>query len=109
MSEVLFKSVCLAAGCDDEEECTWHHSECPSSSKEYLSDQGIVRCEYCGKSWEFFEITFKCSSRNNLSLKPNLKRALYALAILEDSKKISEDFYYKIKNSLKEQWKKYNY
>ena len=65
MSEIIFKSVCPAAGCEDESTYYWHHSTCPSWSDEYLSDQAIIRCAYCGKRWEFFNSRFECSSSNN--------------------------------------------
>ena len=54
MSEILFKSACPAIGCPDQKTYTWYHNGCPSWSDEYLSDQAMIRCTYCGKKWEFF-------------------------------------------------------
>ena len=53
MSEIIFKSICPVRGCNDDEIQTWHHTGCPSDSHEYISDQAIVRCDYCGKKWDF--------------------------------------------------------
>lgn len=108
MSEIIFKSACPAAGCTDEKTYYWYHADCPSWSDEYLSDQAMIRCSYCGKIWEFFNSTFQCSSRNNEYKRSQLRRILYALASLEDKNDISEDFYHKIKRAMKEQWQKYS-
>lgn len=107
MSEILFKSACPAAGCEDETTYRWYHATCPSYSKEYLSDQAMIRCEHCGKRWEFFSSRFQCTASNNEYKKSNLKRILYALAALEDANDISADFYNKIKKAMKEQWERY--
>lgn len=108
MTEILFKSACPAAGCDDEDTYYWYHADCPSWSDEYLSDQAIIRCSYCGKKWEFFNSKFQCSRSNNKYKRSNLKRILFALACLEDKNDISEDFYHKIKKAMKQQWEIYN-
>lgn len=73
MTEIIFKSACPAAGCDDENTYYWYHADCPSWSDEYLSDQAMIRCNYCGKKWEFFNSKFQCSSRNNEYKRSNLK------------------------------------
>lgn len=107
MSEILFKSACPAMGCTDDKTYYWYHASCPSYSDEYLSDQAKIRCDYCGKRWDFFNSKFECSSRNNKMEKAQLRRVLYCLAVLEDKNDISSDFYDKIKRSMKAQAKEY--
>ena len=107
MSEILFKSQCPAAGCEDDKTYYWYHSECPSWSDEYLSDEANIRCTYCGKSWEFFNSTFQCSARNNEYRRSNLKRVLYCIAALQMANDLTPDFNFKIQQSLKSQWDRY--
>jgi hypothetical protein len=107
MSEILFKSACPAAGCTDTKTYTWYHNGCPSWSDEYLSDQAMIRCTYCGKKWEFFSSKFECDYRNNKMEKAFLRKVLFCLAALEDAQLLSVDFYQKIKKSMKDQAEKY--
>ena len=107
MSEIIFKSACPAAGCKDETTYRWYHSGCPSYSDEYLSDQAIIRCTYCGKAWDFFSSKFECSERNNRMERAGLKKVLFCLAALEDAQLLSSEFYQKIKRAMKEQAARY--
>ena len=107
MSEILFKSPCPAAGCDDDKIYYWYHNECPSWSDEYLTDEAEIRCTYCGRRWEFFNSTFQCSQRNNKYGRSNLKRMLYCIAALLMANNFSPDFNFKIQKSLKNQWDRY--
>lgn len=107
MTEILFKSACPAIGCADENSYYWYHDGCPSWSEEYLSDQAMIRCEYCQKIWEFFNSRFECSYRNNKMERAGLKKVLFCLAALEDANEITADFYQKIKKAMKEQNAKY--
>lgn len=106
--EIIFKSACPAAGCDDNEVYYWYHDECPSWSNEYLSDQAKIRCDYCGSKWDFFNSTFECSQRKNKFKKSNLKRVLYCIAALNMANELSLDFSFNLQQSLKEQWNKYS-
>ena len=107
MSEIIFKSACPAAGCPDEKTYRWYHMGCPSYTDEYLSDQAIIRCTHCGNSWDFFSSRFECDYRNNKMEKAGLKKVLFCLAALEDAQLLSNDFYQKIKRSMKEQAQRY--
>ena len=108
MTEILFRSACPAEGCSDDNTYYWYHASCPSSSDEYLSDEAKIRCTYCGKVWDFFASRFECSQSNNQMKKAFLRRVISCLAALEDKNDISPEFYQKIKNSMKEQYKKYS-
>ena len=108
MSEILFKSPCPAEGCDNDSIYYWYHNSCPKNSKLYISDNGRIRCDYCGVNWPFFSSSFKCSISDNEFKKSNLKRSLYLITCLEDLNEISTEFYFKIKNELKKQWAKNN-
>ena len=108
MTEILFRSACPAEGCSDDNTYSWYHASCPSSSDEYLSDEAKIRCTYCGKVWDFFASRFECSQSNKKKKKAFLRRVISCLAALEDKNDISPEFYQKIKNSMKEQYKKYS-
>ena len=107
MSEIIFKSICPVSGCDNNEIQTWHHTSCPSDSHEYISDQAIIRCDYCGKKWDFFDMKFNCNHGGNGSGKPCLTKAIYVFTCLYIENEISEDFLRRVKESLKNQDKKY--
>ena len=107
MSEIIFKSICPVSGCDNNEIQTWHHTGCPSDSHEYISDQAIVRCDYCGKKWDFFDTKFNCNHGGNGSGKPCLRKSIYAFTRLFDSNEISIDFLIRVQESLIDQAEKY--
>ena len=107
MSEIIFKSACPVSCCIDDKIQTWHHTGCPSDSHEYISDQAIVRCDYCGKKWDFFATQFNCNHGGDKSEKPCLRKALYAFTRLAKENEISEDFYFRLVKSLKNQAEKY--
>jgi DNA-directed RNA polymerase subunit RPC12/RpoP len=103
MSEILFKSPCPAASCNDTTVYTWYHSKCSSSSDEYLNSDAQIRCTECGKKWDFFNTKFECATSNNEMKKSSLKRAINCFTALMMSNSLSEDFHFKICKSLKEQ------
>ena len=107
MSEIIFRSPCPAAECNDATVYRWYHSTCSSSSDEYLNYDAQIRCSQCGKQWDFFNTKFECSSSNNRMLKSSLKRAINCFTALMMSNDLDEDFHYKICKSLKQQAKKY--
>ena len=107
MSEIIFKSACPVSCCDDDKIQTWHHDGCPSNSHEYISDQAIVRCDYCGKKWDFFDSKFNCNHGGDKSGKPSLKKAIYVFTCLFMANEISADFFTRMKESLKNQARKY--
>lgn len=107
MSEIIFKSVCPVSCCNDDEIQTWHHTGCPSDSHEYISDQAIVRCDYCGKKWDFFDTKFNCNHGGNGSGKPSLKKAMNVFTCLFMANDISADFFERLTESLKNQARKY--
>ena len=107
MSEIIFKSICPVSGCDNNEIHTWHHTGCPSDSQEYISDQAIVRCDYCGKKWDFFDSKFNCNHGGDKSGKPCLRKALQAFNCLRETNEISEVFLRTVKESLYIQARKY--
>ena len=107
MSEIIFKSACPVIGCDNNEIHTWHHTGCPSDSHEYISDQAIVRCDYCGKKWDFFATKFNCNHGGDKSGKPSLKKAIYAISCMCNANEISEDFLDRVVESLRNQARKY--
>ena len=108
MSEILFRSSCPSITCGDNTIYRWYHNGCPSSSKEYLSWDAEIRCEYCGKKWDFFNSLFYCENSNNKWEKSNLKKAINCFTALFLANELSADFLNKIKTSLIEQEKKYN-
>ena len=107
MSEIIFKSACPIMGCINNEIQTWHHTGCPSDSHEYISDQAIVRCDYCGKKWDFFATQFNCNHGGDKSEKPCLRKALNVFSCLAKENEISVDFYFRLVRSLMDQAKKY--
>ncbi len=107
MSEIIFKSICPVSGCHDDEIQTWHHTGCPSDSHEYISDQAIVRCDYCGKKWDFFDTKFNCNHGGNGSGKPCLEKAIKAFNCLLMENEISRDFFFRLVKSLENQAEKY--
>ena len=107
MSEIIFKSACPVIGCDNDEIQTWHHTSCPSGSHEYISDQAIIRCDYCGKKWDFFDMKFNCNHGGDESGKPSLKKAIFVFTCLFMANDISADFLRRVKESLINQEKKY--
>ena len=107
MSEIIFKSACPVIGCINNEIQTWHHTGCPSDSHEYISDQAIVRCDYCGKKWDFFDTKFNCNHGGNGSGKPCYSKALLVFSRLAAENEISADFLERVIKSLIIQAKKY--
>ena len=108
MSEIFLKCPCPARSCDDNEVGGWNHGECPSNSRYYISDEGILRCDNCGKKFDFFSRRWKSNSCSHDYEKSNLKRAIYIFTDLMMRNYISTDFHFKICNSLKQQASKYD-
>ena len=108
MSEILLKCPCPARSCNDDKRYGWYHNECPSNSNYYISDEGILRCDNCGKKFDFLSRRWKSNSCSHDYEKSNLKRAIYIFTALLMSNDISTDFHCKICNSLKQQAAKYN-
>ena len=48
MSEILFKSYCPEPLCNDKTIIIWYHATCSPYSKEFINDNGEIRCEECG-------------------------------------------------------------
>ena len=107
MSEILFKSPCPAASCNDDTVYKWYHAKCSSSSDEYLNSDAEIRCTECGKKWDVFYTRFECSYSNNEMKKSSLKRAINCFTALMMSNNLAADFHFKICNSLKAQAEKY--
>ena len=112
MSEILFRSSCPSITCEDNTIYRWYHDGCPSSSKEYLSWDAEIRCEYCGKKWDFFNSIFNCNRSSNSyqfgthSLKTALNIATNMYMMKTND--MTADFLLKLKYSLIEQEKRYN-
>ena len=81
MSEFLFRVPCPAEGCNDREIRTWYHDGCPSSSNYYLTDQGLLRCDHCGKKLNIFDRKWKASSCNHDYGETSLRRIMEILQI----------------------------
>ena len=111
-NEEIFISQCPVFDCNNTELCKWHHYGCPNLSKVFLSDCGMVRCEYCGMNEEFFNSKFDCGKHDgeNESLRfkypTNLKKVYAVIGALEDDGILSSDFVDKLAKSLKAQYKK---
>ena len=103
--EIVFRSACPGAKCDDTNVYRWYHSSCSSSSYEYLNYNAKIRCGECGETWDFFDTTFICDDQNNKKHKSDLKRAIYCFSSLMMANKLSPDFLNKICESLKTQAK----
>ena len=108
MSEILLKCSCPARNCRDDEISGWHHGECPSNSNYYISDEGILRCDNCGKKFDFFSRSWKSSSCSHDYENSNLKRAINIFTALMMSGGVSEEFHHKIFKSLRQQADKYD-
>ena len=100
MSEILFKCSCPAYCCTNSEIYTWRHGECPSDSSYYISDEGILRCDYCNKKFPLFSRRWKSSSCNHEYTGTNLKKALNIFTAMLMENSISADFLTKIKQNL---------
>ena len=107
MSEILLKCPCPARSCSDDKVSGQHHCECPNSNY-YISDEGILRCDNCGKKFDFLNRSWKSSSCSHDYENSNLKRAINIFTALMMSNNISPDFHFKICNSLKQQASKYD-
>ena len=59
-NERIFRSTCPVFNCDKTKLFIWHHYGCPTFSKTYISDLGIVRCEYCGMRENLINTKFDC-------------------------------------------------
>ena len=109
MSEILLKCSCPARNCRDEKIRGWHHGDCPSNSNYYISDEGILRCDNCGKKFDFLSRSWKSSSCSHDYENSNLKRAINIFtALMMSDNNISAEFYFKICKSLKQQAAKYD-
>ena len=108
MSEILLKCSCPARNCRDNEIRGWHHCECPSNSNYYISDEGILRCDNCGKKFDFLSRRWKSSSCSHDYENSNLERAICVLAALVTSGGMSKGFHRKICKSLIQQADKYD-
>ena len=108
MSEIPFKCPCPARGCLDMETRRWYHTGCPSNSNYYISDEGILRCDNCGKKFDFLSRRWKSSSCSHDYENSNLKRAINILTSLIMSNNISQEFHSKICKSLMQQAHKYD-
>ena len=82
MSEVLFKSPCLASNCNDNEMTTWYHSKCPSTSHYYLSEEGILRCNNCNETFRLLSCFWKSKSCSHESRKTDKQRLLSCISKL---------------------------
>lgn len=115
LGEQIFRSKCPVYDCNNEQLCTWHHYGCPTYSKVFLSDSGIIRCENCGMQEEFFSIRFDCGKHygEHESLRfrkaTNLKKVLVVIGALEDDEIYSPDFVEKLAGSLIKQYHRNKY
>ena len=92
MSEVIFKSSCLASDCDDNEIVYWHHSKCPSTSNYYLSEEGILRCGYCNETCRLLSCFWKSNSCSHESRKTDFPRLSICISRLMYSENIPGTF-----------------
>ena len=92
MSEVLFKSPCLASNCEDNEIRNWYHSKCPSTSHYYLSEEGILRCDYCNETCRLLSCLWKSSSCSHESRKTDEQRLLICISRLLCLENIPKSF-----------------
>ena len=70
--EIVFRSACPGANCNDYNVYRWYHSSCGSSSYEYLNTDAKIRCDKCGDKWDFFDTTFICDESNNIKHKAEM-------------------------------------
>lgn len=104
MSEIVFECPCLASGCNDRENRKWHHEDCPFTSKYYLSDTGVLRCDCCGKKFNFVSREWKGPCCNHDYKKSDLQRAMAVFSKLASEKNIPDNFIRKLLMSLIEQF-----
>ena len=108
MSEILLKCSCPARNCRDDEIRGWHHGDCPSNSNYYISDEGILRCEHCGKKFDFFSRTWKSNSCSHDYEKSDIKRVVYIFSSMISPENVPRSFFKKLICSLIEQAEKYD-
>ena len=108
MSEILFKCPCPARGCLDMETRGWYHTDCPSNSNYYISDEGILRCEHCGKKVDFFNCTWKSNSCSHDYKKSDIQRVIFIFSHMNSRENVPRSFFKKLICSLIEQAEKYD-
>ena len=59
-NEETFRSQCPCFDCNNDQLIKWHHYGCPFFSDLYISNTGMLRCEFCGMNSEFFQCKFDC-------------------------------------------------
>ena len=101
--EVLFKSPCLASGCDDHEFIYWYHSKCPSTSRYYLSKEGILRCDYCNETRRLSSCLWKSHSCSHESRKTDFQRLSFCISRLACSENIPKTFIQRLFRNLMEE------
>ena len=107
MSEILFKSYCPEPLCNDKTIIRWYHATCSPYSKEFINDNGEIKCEECGAKWNFFMTRFSCESHSNNFGHPGPKRALYCFNEMFKANEISDGFYRNIIKNIERQAEQY--
>jgi hypothetical protein len=107
MSEILFKSYCPEPLCNDKTIIIWYHATCSPYSKEFINDNGEIKCEECGEKWNFFMTRFDCATHSNNFGRPRSKRALYCFNEMFKANEISEGFYRNIIKNIERQAEEY--
>ena len=100
MSEVLFKCPCLASNCNDNVIRNWYHSECPSTSHYYLSEEGILRCGNCNETCRLISCLWKSSSCSHESRKTDEQRLFCCISKFYRIENISKSFTRRLLSSL---------
>ena len=108
MSEILLKCPCPARSCNDDKRYEWNHGECPSNSRFYISDEGILRCDNCGKKFDFFSRRWKSNSCSHDYEKSDIKRVVYIFSRMISPENVPRSFLKKLICSLIEQAEKYD-
>ena len=85
MSEVIFRCPCPASGCNDNTLRYWYHSDCPSSSQYYLSENGFLRCDNCNQTFPLLSHRWKSNSCSHDYRRTDTQRILYCISIMVDS------------------------
>ena len=100
MSEIVFKCPCLASGCGDNEIRKWYHSKCPSTSYYYLSDEGILRCNYCNGTWRITNLLWKSPSCSHDYRETDFQRLMKCIGMIYSEEYIPRNFIRKLVRNL---------
>ena len=94
---ILNEYPCPIEGCSNHNIIRWTHSNCGGNFRLYSN--GKEKCQKCGVEFFFCNHNYCCSNGNKLSYYKIREILQYLIGLNDDN--VSDDFWFKLKASLK--------